>query len=45
MVRRVKRDGKESALNGPAGYVAIENWIDVAMGLEEERTQVGGARG
>ena len=37
--------GEESALNGRACYVAIETWIDVAMGLEEESTQAGVARG
>ena len=45
MVGYVEGYGNESTLNGRAGYVPIENWRDVAIGLEDERTQVGGVRG
>ncbi len=45
MVGYVEGYGKESALKGRAGYVAIKGWIDVAMGLNERMTQVGGVGG
>ena len=42
MLRYVEGYGKESASNGRGRYAAIGSWIDVPMGLEEERTQAGG---
>ena len=36
---------RNAALKGRVGYRAFESWIDVAMGLEEEKTQAEGVRG
>ncbi len=42
---RCKDTARNAALKGRLGYDVIEDWIDVAEGVEEERTTAGGVRG